>query len=370
MPIADHCNLRIPGPTPLPPEVREATSRQMINHRGAEFAALLHEVIAGLGPIFQTTGDILLFAASGTGGMEAAVANTVSPGDKVLAVSMGAFGDRFAEIAAAYGANIVRLSVPWGQAAEPEAVLRELRAHPDCRVLLVTQNETSTGVTNDIAAIGSALRTLGDHAPLFVVDAISALASIEMNMDGWGCDIVVAASQKGLMSPPGLALVAVGPRVWPYVERCKSPRFYFDFAAARRYLAEGSTPATPAVSLIYALHRALGLLAAEGLAQVYARHRYLAARTRRGLRDLGFRLFADERHASDSVTAAYLPAGVDGAAWFKQLRQEHGIVLGSGQGPLKGKIFRVAHMGYVTENDIAHVLVALQAMLHVSPPVA
>lgn len=369
MSTPDHCNLRIPGPTPLPPEVQEATSRQMMNHRGAEFAALLREVIAGLRPIFQTTGDIFLFAASGTGGMEAAVANTISPGDKVLAVSMGAFGDRFAEIAAAYGANVVKLSVPWGQAAEPEDILRELHVHPDCRVLLVTQNETSTGVTNDIAAIGSALRTLGDRAPLLVVDAISALASIEMNMDGWGCDIVVAASQKGLMSPPGLAPVAVGPRVWSYVERCKSPRFYFDFVAARRYLAEGSTPATPAVSLVYALHRALSLLAAEGLPQVYTRHRHLAAKTRQGLRDLGFKLLADDRHASGSVTAAYLPAGVDGAAWLKQLRQEHGVVLGSGQGPLKGKIFRVAHMGYVTEKDINHVLVALQAMLHANSPV-
>ena len=364
---SEEINLRIPGPTPLPPLVRQATSQQMINHRGLEFQSLLREVTNGLRPVFQTTGDILLFSASGTGGMEACVANTVSPGDKVIVVSIGAFGDRFAQIAEVYRCQVVRLSFPWGQAADPEAILRELRSHPDCRVVFVTHNETSTGITNDLQAIGTAVRSLGEKAPLLVVDAISSLGAIELPMDEWGCDLVLTASQKAWMSPPGLAMIGVGPRAWAYAARATSPRLYFDFATTQRIAQEGYTPFTPAVSILYGLRAALKMMAQEGLPNVYARHHHLGRKMRQGLCGLGFKLVADDAHASDTVTAAYLPAGYSSGEWLERMSRDHGIILGDGQGSLKGKIFRVAHLGYVTDEDIDHVLAAAEALLREGP---
>lgn len=357
-------NLRIPGPTPLPPSVRQALSRQMISHRGAEFRILFREVTERLRALFQTEGDVLLLTASGTGGMEACVVNTISPGDKVLVVSIGVFGDRFAQIAAAFGAQVVKLGFPLGCAAQPEAILQALHSNPDCRVLFVTHNETSTGVTNDIKEIAAAVRSLGERTPLLVVDAISSLGAIELPMDEWGCDIVLTASQKAWMSPPGLAMVGLNERAWTYVKQAKAPRFYFDFGLARRYAAEDATPFTPAVSVLYGLHQALALMMEEGLPHIYERHRRLARMLRAGLRDLGLRIVAeDEERASNTVTAFYTPAGVNGEELLEALAREHGLFLAEGQGGLKGKALRIAHMGYVSEKDIAEVLAALRSSL-------
>jgi aspartate aminotransferase-like enzyme len=335
----------------------------MINHRGSEFRQLFLEVTEGLRRIFQTSGDALILSVSGTGGLEACVANTVSAGDQVLAVSIGAFGDRFAEIAEAYRCQVIKLNAPWGQAADPEAILRELKAHPDCRVVFVTHNETSTGVTNDIKAISAAIHSLGNKAPLLVVDAVSSLGGIPLPMDEWRCDLVVTASQKAWMSPPGLAMIGVGARAWEYAKHANSTRFYLDFAQARQNAQEGYTPFTPAVSTLYGLRAALRLMAAEGLENLYARHHRLGQKMRQGLRDLGIRLLADESHASDTVTAAYIPAGYDGSTFFQRLSRDYGLIVASGQGPLKGKIFRVAHMGYVTDQDIEKALAALSDLL-------
>ena len=357
------CNLRIPGPTPLPPRVRQAMAEQMISHRGADFEALYREVVQGLAPIYGTRGDVLLLTASGTGGLEASVVNTLSPGQKALVVTIGVFGDRVAEIAAAYGVPVTRLSFPLGQAAEPEAVREALRRDPELDVVFVTHNETSTGVTNDIAAIAAAVRSARDPAPLLVVDAVSSLGAIEMRMDEWGCDMVVTASQKACMTPPGLAMIGVGPRAWPWIERAKLPRFYFDLLAARKYAGRANTPYTPAVSALYGLRAGLELMREEGLEAIYARHRRLAAKTRAGLQALGLRLLADPAHASDTVTAAYVPEGCDGEALVERLAREHGLFVGEGQGKLKGKILRVAHMGCVDDRDIEEALVALERAL-------
>lgn len=351
--------LRIPGPTPLPEAVREALSRDMINHRGPEFAALIRDVTARLKPWFGTTNDLLILTSSGTGGLEAAVVNTLSPGDRVLAVTVGAFGNRFAEIAEAFGAAVTRLRVPEGQAADPRAIARALEEQGPFKAVLVTHNETSTGVTNDLAAIGEAVRPSG---ALLVVDAVSAVGSIEMRADAWGVDVVVSGSQKGWMVPPGLAFVTMSPRAWQAYETARMPRFYWDLRKSQQTLEKGQTPATPAISILYGLRVALDMLDAEGMAQVFERHARLARMTREGVKRLGQGLLADEARASNTVTAVMPPPGTDVKQLLARLN-ERGIVLASGQGALSGKIYRIGHLGYVSEADVREVLVALEAVL-------
>jgi len=337
----------------------------MINHRGPEFKALLAEIIAGLRPIFGTTGDIFIFPASGTGGMEAAIVNTLSPGDRVLAVSTGYFGDRFARIATDFGADVVHLTFPWGQAAAPEVVCSRLQADPQIKAVLLTHNETSTGVTNDVQAIATAIRKMGQDAerPLLIVDAISSFAALPLLADEWQVDIVVACSQKALMLPPGLAILSVSPRAWEAHSRARMPRHYWDFTAAKRSLEKGQTPYTPAISLLYGLAESLKMIHQEGLEAVYARHRRIGAMTRDGVRNLGLSLLADPAHVSDTVTAVMVPEGLDGKLLVSRLRQEHNVVVAGGQGPLEGKIFRIGHLGWVQESDILAVLQALEAVL-------
>jgi aspartate aminotransferase-like enzyme len=351
--------LRIPGPTPLPDAVREALSRDMINHRGPEFAALLRDVTARLKPWFGTQNDLLTLTASGTGGLEAAIVNTLSPGDRVLGVTIGAFGDRFAEIAAAYGADVARLGFPPGKAAEPDAIARALREQGPFKAVLITHNETSTGVTNDLAAIGDVVRPSG---ALLLADGVSSVGSIPMRADAWGVDVVVSGSQKGWMVPPGLAFVTISPRAWEAYGTSRMPRFYFDLRQHQRYLERGQTPATPAVSIFYGLQVALGMLEAEGMENVFERHVRCARLVRAGARRLGMGLLADEAHASNTVTAVYPPSGVDVKGLLGRLR-DRGIVLASGQGALSGKIFRIGHLGYVDESDVEEVISAIEAVL-------
>jgi aspartate aminotransferase-like enzyme len=336
--------------------------RQMINHRGPEFAALLDSVLTRLKGIFQTQGDILVFTASGTGGMEAALVNTVSPGDGVLSVSNGVFGDRFAKIASAFGAQVKPLTFPWGEAIDPQVVRRALQEDGSIKVVLVTHNETSTGVTNDLAAIGGVVR---EFDKLLLVDAISSLGAIDLPMDRWGCDVVITGSQKSWMVPPGLAMLAVSPRAWAVAQRAKTPRFYWDFAAMKAYQEKGQTPFTPAVSLYYALSVALDHIEKEGLASVVARHGRVAAYTRRQVKSLELDLFPAESIASNTVTAVRVPQGVDAKLLLKTLREDHGVVLAGGQSRLDGTIFRIGHLGYVSEADIDGVIQALRAALPV-----
>ncbi|MBI2305189.1 MAG: alanine--glyoxylate aminotransferase family protein [Chloroflexi bacterium] len=352
--------LRIPGPTPCPPAVLEAMTKQMINHRGREFSQIFTEITARLKDFFQTKGDVLLLTGSGTGGLEAAVANCFSPGDKVLAVSNGAFGDRFAAITQVFGAQVQRLNFPWGAAVDPEGVRQALNENPDVKGVLVTHNETSTGITNDLQSISAVVK---EFDKLLLVDAISSLGCVDLPMDAWGCDVVVNCSQKGWMIPPGLAMIGINERGWQAVSQAKMPRFYWDFNAAKQYAAKGQTPWTPAVSLCYALLAALEMMAQEGMPNIFARHARVGRTAREGVKSLGLTLFADEAYASNTVTAINAPTGVNGDDLRRLLEKEYQVVLAEGQGKLVGRIFRIGHLGWVSEENIQRVMEALAAAL-------
>ncbi|MGQ9682264.1 MAG: pyridoxal-phosphate-dependent aminotransferase family protein [Anaerolineae bacterium] len=356
-------NLRVPGPTPLPKQVREAAAAEMINHRGPEFKELQSAIVEDLQHVFQTRNDVLILTGSGTGGMEAAIVNLISPGDKVVAVSIGAFGDRFAEIAAVFGAQVTKVSVPWGQAAEPDALEEALDRTPDARLVLVTHNETSTGVTNDLRTLAEVVRSRRKNGlPLLVVDAISSIGSIPLPVDAWGCDVIVSGSQKSWMTPPGLVMLSVSPKAWEVSAQATCPRYYWDLREAKKWAEKGQTPWTPAVGTMFALRAALQMMRAEGMEAIYARHRRVAQHMRAGGAALGLELFADPAHASDTVTTLRVPAGTDGEALVKRVR-EQGVVIAGGQGRLKGQVVRVGHMGYVDTSDIDQVLAALAVAL-------
>ena len=355
-------NLRIPGPTPCPDDVLQAMSRQMINHRGPEFADLIARITSSLQRFFETKNDVLTLTSAGTGAIEAAVVNTLSPGDRALCVSIGVFGDRFGDIARTYGVDVEMLSSEMGTAADPDAVAAALRKDPSFKAVMVTHNETSTGVTNDLGAIAKAIRGARPDI-LTLVDAISSLGSVPLPIDKWDLDVVFTGSQKGWMVPPGMAMVSVSGRGWRAVESAKIPRYYFDYKKAKSYLEKGQTPWTPAVSVYFAMDVALCKLEGEGLANIHARHARLGQFTRDGVKALGLRLLADERVASNTVTAVRVPEGVEGSALTKVLRTEYNTVVAGGQGSLTGKIIRIGHLGLVSEADLQACLDALKLAL-------
>ncbi len=359
--MRDTPNLRIPGPTPVPPDILEAVGRPMVNHRGREFAALIQRVTERLKEFYLTNQDVMILSASGTGGMEAAVTSTLSPDDKVLAVSIGAFGDRFAAIADTYGAQVTALSYEWGQAVDPEDVRKALADDPDITAVLVTHNETSSGVTNPLEEIAKVVR---EADRLLLVDAVSSLGAIALDMDGWGLDVVVTGSQKGWMVPPGLAFVSLSERAWKANESARMPRFYLDLARHRDFSRKGQTPWTPAMSVFFGLDVALERMAVEGLESIHTRHARIGRMVREGVKALGLELLAaDERYASDTVTAARCPEGVEVAALRRMLEDEYGVIVAGGQGKLAGKIFRIGHLGLVSEDDIRHALDGLAEAL-------
>jgi aspartate aminotransferase-like enzyme len=350
-------NLRIPGPTMLPPTVREAGGRQMINHRGPEYAALQARVMAGMRPYFGSAGDVMLLTCAGSGGLEAAVVNVLSPGDRVLAATTGAFGDRFAKVAEVYGASVRRLEVEWGRAVEPPVLRAALADEPGVRAILLTHNETSTGVTNPVAELAAVAREVAPDA-LVLVDGVSSIGAIPFETDAWGVDIAVTGSQKAWMAAPGMAFIAASDRAWAAMETARMPRFYLDLRRHRESAATGQTPWTPAVAVMYQVDEGLRLMEAETPAGVFARHRACGAATRAGLRALGFDLLADPARASDTVTAAWVPDGLDWKAFSGEFKAR-GLVLAGGQGKLKGRIFRVGHLGFI---DLDHVLGLLAAL--------
>ncbi|MQY54956.1 MAG: aminotransferase class V-fold PLP-dependent enzyme [Dehalococcoidia bacterium] len=352
--------LRIPGPTPIPEEILQTMTRQMINHRGPQFAEMIHKATDILKAMFQTKGDVFLLTCSGTGGMEAAIVNTLSPGDKVLVVANGFFGERFADIAELFGAQVERLRFEWGRAVDPQEVRRALSQDTGIKAVLVTHNETSTGVTSDLEAISAVVR---EYQKLLIVDAISGLGSIDLPTDEWGCDVVITASQKGWMAPPGLAMVSVSERAWQAQAQAKMPKYYWDFAKAKSFLEKGQTPWTPAVSTVYALDAALELFQREGLKNIVARHARVGAKARDGIKSLGLSLFPDDSCVSNTITAVKVPEGLDSKKLLKILREEYSTVLAGGQQRLDGKIFRIGHLGYVSEEDIDAVMEALKAAL-------
>ena len=353
--------LRIPGPTPCPPEVLQAMAWPMINHRGPEYKKMHLEVTEKVKAVFQTSNDVYLLTGSGTGGLEAAAVNMMSPGEKVLSVSIGVFGERWANIARTFGANVVPLNYEWGQAARPDDIAKALKDNPDINTVMVTHNETSTGITNDLEAIAGVVKGAGK---LLLVDAISSLSSVDLQTDKWGCDVVISGSQKGWMVPPGMAMVSISEDAWKAWEKAKMPRFYWDFGKCRTYLQKGENPWTPAVSIVFAFSVALDKMLGEGLPAIFARHKKLASMTRDGVKALGLELFAaDEKYASNTVTSVKFPEDVDGKKLRQILNDEYGVVTAGGQQKLDGRIFRIGHLGYVGESDIKEVLTALEKAL-------
>jgi len=352
--------LRIPGPTPLPERIVRSMTRPMIDHRGPEFATILAEITAGAKRVFKTENDLLLLTSSGTGGLESAVANLVSPGDEVVVALCGNFGERFAALAAAYGADVVRLEFEWGQPVDPDDLSVVLERHPKARLLLLTHNETSTGLTNPLRELARAGRN-ADR--IVVVDGVSSISSIAIETDAWGIDVAVSGSQKGWMAPPGFALVSVSERAWAQQAKARSPRFYFDWKEAKAWAEKGMTPFTPAVPVAFAMQEGLRMLEEEGLENVYQRHARLARATQAGLEALGFQLFARDGYRSHTVTSALPPPGLDVNALRKLLDARYGVVIAGGQGKMTGKMVRVGHLGAVAEGDVVQVIWAIEQAL-------
>jgi aspartate aminotransferase-like enzyme len=354
--------LLLPGPVPVAQPVLAAMACPMINHRGAEFAETLASIERALRPIFNTQHGVFVLGASGTGGLEAAVVNLFSPGERVLSCPVGVFGKRLAAIAQAYGCIVETLETPLGAALDADALQARLRADAGQSFagVLLTHNETSTGVQNDMAALSSILR---DHTAVTIVDSVSGLGASEFRMDEWGYDVVVTASQKVFAAPPGVAMLATSARAWNRIERSTIPRFYFDLRRARESARAGQTPWTPPISVVFALEVALARYHKRGTEAAFTRHARYAAAVRGALEALGFRILSQPGAHSVTVVAAYPPDGVDAAKLVKRLRERYAIVLSGGQGELAGKIVRVGTMGDVTESDLIGAIGAIELAL-------
>ena len=349
-----------PGPTPLPPEVLEALSRPLIHHRTEEFGALFARVIEDMKWAYRTKQTVLMMTCSGTGAMESAVTNLLSPGDATLVVTTGAFGDRFVSIQRAFGLSPVVLPFEWGRAADPEALRRAVKTAPGLKAVFLQHTDTSTGVVNDLKALAKVVREESDA--LVVVDSVSGLACEPLETDAWGLDAVLTGSQKGLMNAPGLGFAALSERAWKAVEAAKLPRFNFDYRLMKKSLSDRETPWTPAISVVVGQAAALKLLRAEGLENVWKRHDELAAHARRELSTkLGLPFFAKD--PANILTGVVLPEGVDGNRLLADILREDGISIAGGQLHLKGKIVRLAHMGHISKTDVDAGVSALAARL-------
>lgn len=356
-------NLRIPGPTTVPPVILAEMGRPMINHRGPEFAAIMRRVTPRLQYFFQTASPVLTYPASGTGGQESAIANLFSAGDHIVVITIGSFGNRLAKIAEAYGLQVSRIEFPWGQAADPAIVEARLKTFKPYSGVLMTHNETSTGVMNDVQTLTALVRRLAPDT-LIVVDAVSSLGCVPMEMDPWDIDVVFTGSQKGWMTPPGLMMIAASPRAWEASKAARLPRFYFDWTSARKKLELGQHPTTPPVSIFYALDLAMEMMLAEGREAIFARHRLIGDYVRLRAKGMGLQLLADHAYASNTVTAVMTPAGIDTKAMLKKLREQDRIVLGGGQEHLDGKIFRVGHLGFFQHVELVEAMDAVEKRLH------
>ena len=347
-----------PGPTPVPPDVLLAMAAPMTHHRQAAFEKIFGDVSEKLKTVFQTSSPVLILAGSGTSAMEGAIVNTLSAGDTAISVNGGKFGERWGQIGKAYGVNMVVINVEWGTAVEPAQIEEALEAHPQAKAVFTTLNETSTTVLTDVKAIAA---VTAKTDAILVIDAISALAADELRMDEWGVDLVVAGSQKALMLPPGLAFAAVGPKAQAMMKSSTLPKFYLSFEKALKNLAQNTTPYTPAVSTVIGLSKALDCILEEGIEAVWERHARLAAATRAGITGMGMQLFS--KRPSNAATSVKLPEGLDGGKLHKKLRDEYKVTCAGGQDHLKGKIERIAHMGYYDQFDVLTVIGALELAL-------
>ena len=348
-----------PGPTPVPERVLLAMAQPLVHHRDPAYEEIFAEVREGLKYIFQTEQDVLVLASSGTGAMEAAIVNTLSPGDGVLVIRGGKFGERWGEICEAYGLRVVPLDVTWGEAVDPILVERTLEADPSLRAVLVQACETSTGVLHPVKELADLVRDR--EGTILVVDAISALGAVDLPMDRWGIDVMVTGSQKALMLPPGLGFIALSEKAWGFVERSTLPKYYFDLTKERASQRKNQSQFTPAISLVVGLREALRMIREEGLEGVFRRHELLAKATREAAKALGLELLAEV--PSPTLTAIRVPQGVDGVKLKRALEDEFGLVVAGGQAHLKGKIIRIAHMGYFQPVDVLQVVAALEVEL-------
>ncbi len=347
-----------PGPTPVPPEASLAMAQPILHHRTGEFEQIFAEVREGLKYVFQTERDVIIFASSGTGAMEAAVCNLLSPGDKAVCVRGGKFGERWAEICEAFGIESVNVDVEWGDAVRVEDVERAIDENPGVKAVFWQASETSTGVKHPTKELAELCRSKG---VLSVVDGITAIGVFDVKTDQWDIDVVVSGSQKAFMLPPGLAFICLSDRAWEAAESSRCPKYYFDLRKERKSQAKNQTAYTPAVSLVVGLRETLRLIKEEGLENVFARHALLAEATREAMKALNLELFS--KSPSEAVTAVKVPDGIDGGKIPKLLREKYGVIIAGGQAKLKGKIFRISHMGFVTKFDMLSVIGAVEGVL-------
>ena len=352
--------LMAPGPTPVPSNVLLAMAQPMIHHRTREYEALFIEVRAGLKRLFRTDQDVIPFTSSGTGAMEATVANTLSSGDTVLVLRAGKFGERWEEICRAYGVRAIPVSAPFGETVPAERFAKALGEHPEARAVLMQHSESSTGVLHDVTGIAAATGATG---AILIVDAVSSLGIADLQMDAWGVDLVVAGSQKGLMLPPGLSFCALSEKAWGHVKVSRLPKYYFDLTAEWKAVSKNEAHFTPAVSIVLGLREVLRMIEAEGLQNVLKRHERLARATRSGVEALGLDLFA-KATPSPALTAVAAPRGLDSEQVLAAYSASHNITIAGGQGEMKGKVFRLGHMGYVGDFDVLTALAALEQVLH------
>ncbi|SPQ00762.1 Serine-glyoxylate transaminase [Candidatus Sulfobium mesophilum] len=352
--------LLAPGPTPVPPEALLAMAMPIIHHRSPDFLPVLDSAKKGLQWLCQTKNDVLILCSTGTGGMVGAVNNFFSPGDKALVVNAGNFGERWTKICKAYNLSVEEIKIDWGRAVNPEDVDSALKKDPSIKGVFVQASETSTGVYHDIKTLASIVRKYENT--ILVVDAISALVAHDLRMDEWGIDVLIGGSQKGLMLPPGLAFVGVSDKAWKFADKAKSPKFYFNFKKEREALAKNQTSFTSPVTLIIGLNESLKILRTEGLENAFNRHERLSRATREAIKALGLDMFTKES-PSYAVTAINAPAGFDGQEIYKNLRVKYGITAAGGQGQAKGKIFRIAHLGYAGTFDVITAIAAVEMVL-------
>ena len=345
-----------PGPTPVPNDILTESAKETIHHRTPQFVSIMEETLEDAKYLFQTKNNVYAFASTGTGAMEAAVANLVSPGDKVIVVVAGKFGERWKELCQSYGADIVEIALEWGDAVTPEQIEDVLNKNPDAKVVFTTYSETSTGTVIDLEGIARVTR---EKDVVLVTDAVSALGAEPLKMDEWSVDVVVTGSQKGLMLPPGLALISLNDKAWELVEKSKSPRYYFDLRAYRKSYPDN--PYTPAVNMIYMLRKSLKMIKEEGIENVWERHRVLGEATRAAVKAIGLELLS--KRPGNVVTAVKVPPGVDGKQIPKIMRDKYGVTIAGGQAKLKGKIFRIAHLGYMSPFDTITAITALEFTL-------
>ena len=345
-----------PGPTPVPEQVRLAMAEPIIHHRQHEFKELFHRVSENLQYLFQTSQQVYTLTSSGTGAMEAAVCNLLSRGDTAVYVNGGKFGGRWGELCSAYGVNAQEIAVEWGDAVHEDQIVNMVNKFPKAKAIFLTHSETSTGALTDVCSIANRVRNLTDA--ILVVDGISSVCALEVRMDDWGIDVLLTASQKGLMMPPGLAFLAMNERARKLVELSRLPKYYFSLNSARKSFADSETPWTPAISLFVGLDIALQMIRKEGIENVWRRHGKLARAVRAGCEALQLQLFP--KNPSNALTAVRVPATIAGDQLLNEMKDRHGITFAGGQGHLKGKIFRIAHIGYYDELDIIAMISALE----------